>query len=113
MASTTFTWTPSYPATQQRQPRVRKVQFGDGYEQRLRYGLNTDLAVWDLVFSNRTDAERNEIVLYLYNRAGVEPFNWTNPYGIIAVFVCDNWTTEHSGCNLNTVRATFRQVLDA
>jgi phage-related protein len=113
MASTTFTWTPSYPASQQAQPRVRKVQFGDGYEQRLRYGLRTDLRQWDLVFENRTDSERNEIVQFLAARAGVEQFNWTNPFGLVSQFVCESWISDHIGCNLNTIRATFREVLDA
>ena len=43
---------PSYDplvgASKVSQPSVRNVQFGDGYSQRLRFGLNTDLKTWSL-----------------------------------------------------------------
>ena len=39
---------PNFGASKTSQPTVRNVQFGDGYSQRLRYGLNTDLKVWSL-----------------------------------------------------------------
>jgi phage-related protein len=112
MAATTFTWIPSFPATQVSQPNVRTVKFGDGYEQRLRYGLRTDFKQWDVVFENRTDTERSEIVSFLTARAGVEQFNWTTPHGSTSAFVCSEWTSELVACNLNTVRARFRQVID-
>jgi phage-related protein len=112
MAATTFTWIASYPATQISQPRVRRVQFGDGYEQRLRYGLNTDLKQWDLVFENRTDSERTEITSFLSARGAVEPFNWTTPFGATNAYVCDEWQAEHAGYNRNTITARFRRVID-
>lgn len=112
MASTTFTWTPSFPASQESTPSVRRVTFGDGYEQRLSYGLNTDLKQWDLVFENRTDSERDQILNFLNARKGVEAFNWTPPHGGTRAFVCDAWNAELNACNLNTVRAKFRQVVD-
>jgi phage-related protein len=112
MAATTFTWTPSYPATQVSQPNVRTVKFGDGYEQRIRYGLRTDFKVWNLSFENRDDAERALILTFLTDRGGVEQFNWTTPHGSTSAFVCSEWTSEHAGCNNNNIRATFRQVID-
>ena len=112
MAATTFTWTPSYPATQQSEPNVRTVKFGDGYEQRLRYGLRTDFKVWNLTFVYRSDSERNEIINFLSARGGAEQFNWTTPHGETRAFVCSSWTSEHNNCNLNTINATFREVID-
>jgi phage-related protein len=38
----TFTYTPSFEATEASKPRAKKFQAGDGYEQRIRFGLNTD-----------------------------------------------------------------------
>lgn len=112
MAVTTFTWTPSYPATQISKPTVRRIKYGDGYEQRLRYGLNQDLKEWDLVFDNRSDEERSEITAFLTARAGVEAFNWVTPFGTVGAFVCDEWTSEHKACNQNTISARFRRVVD-
>ena len=37
-----FTYTPSFEATEASKPRARKFQAGDGYEQRIRFGLNTN-----------------------------------------------------------------------
>jgi len=112
MAATTFTWTPSYPTSEQSAPSVRTVKFGDGYEQRLRYGLRTDLKTWSLTFDNRSDTERDEILTFLEARGGVEQFNWTTPHGEARAFVCSEWTSEHTNCNLNTINATFREVVD-
>lgn len=112
MAATTFTFTPSYPASQQSQPNVRTVKYGDGYEQRLRYGLRTDLKQWVLVFDNRSDAERDQILAFLSARGGVEQFNWATPHNETSAFICSEWSSEHSACNLNTVRASFREVID-
>jgi phage-related protein len=75
----TFTWIPSFEATESSQPRVRKFQAGDGYEQRVRFGLNTDPKTWDLTFSERSDTEAAAIVSFFESCAGVTSFTWTPP----------------------------------
>jgi phage-related protein len=67
----TFTFTPSFTADLEEQPIVKRVRFGDGYEQRLSYGLNTQPKKWSLQFSNRTDTERDNILTFLRARGGV------------------------------------------
>jgi len=108
----TFAYTPSFEAQQLSQPRTRKVQFGDGYQQRLRFGLNTDPKEWSLTFSNRTDAERDNIIAFLQARAGVESFDWTPPQGTAGKFICEKWDLGLSNCNNNQIRATFTQVFE-
>jgi len=108
----TFTYTPSFEATESSQPRVRKTAFGDGYEQRVRFGLNADPKEWSLVFSNRTDTERNNITGFLEARGGYESFDWTSPYGTAGKYVCSDWQVTLSNCNNNQIRATFRQVFE-
>lgn len=88
------------------------MQFSDGYEQRLRFGLNTDPKEWSLQFSNRTDTERNNILAFLEARAGVESFDWTPPRGTTGKYVCEEWQATLSNCNNNQIRATFRQVFE-
>ena len=112
MASTTFTWTPSYGAQQNTQQNARTVKFGDGYEQRLRYGLRTLFETWNIRFENVTSAERSEIITYLRARAGVEQFNWTTPEGRTSAFVCDDFGVEISQPSRFTISATFREVID-
>lgn len=108
----TFTYTPSFPATQNSQPRVRKFQAGDGYEQRVTFGLNFDPKEWDLQFQNRTDTERDGIKAFLEARRGVEAFDWTDPNGTAGKWVCEQWSVEQVACNFNNIRARFRQVFE-
>ena len=109
----TFAYQPSYEATEVSKPRVRKFQANDGYEQRIRFGLNTDAKEWQLVFSNRTDTERDNITAFLEARGAYEAFDWTPPRGTAGKYVCDEWQLTLSNCNNNQIRATFRQVFEA
>ena len=108
----TFTFTPSFETAESSKPRVRRFQAGDGYEQRIRFGLNTDPKDWSLVFSNRTDTERNQITAFLDARGGVESFDWTPPSGTAGKYVCEEWQVTLSNCNNNQIRATFREVFE-
>lgn len=108
----TFTYTPSFTATEQSQPKVRSTQFGDGYSQRLRYGLNTDPKSWRLTFLNRTDTERENILAFLEARAGVEAFDWTPPRGGAGKYICSEWSMDMLNCNNNTITATFAEVYE-
>jgi phage-related protein len=108
----TFTWTPSFEATESSRPRARVARFGDGYEQRLRFGLNTDPKEWDLTFSERTDTERDQISDFLEARGAVESFDWTPPRGTAGKYVCEDWQITLRACNLNTIRAKFREVFE-
>lgn len=111
MASLSFAYSPSFAATQTSKPRTRVVKFNDGYEQRLAFGLNTDLKTWQLKFDNRSNDETTQIKGFFEARRGVDSFTWTDPYGGIAFYVCEEWTVEHAACNLNNIQATFRQVV--
>jgi len=110
----TFTWAPSFGSPEASQPRVRKSEFGDGYEQRVAMGLNSDPKIWDLRFDNRTDAERNEIRAFLEAHAGVTSFAWTTLYGQAGrSWVCEEWNIDPTHANNNQITAKFRQVFDS
>lgn len=108
----TFTYTPSFEATESSKPRVRKFQAGDGYEQRIRFGLHTDPKEWSLTFANRTDTERDDILTFLEARNGVESFDWTPPRGTAGKYVCEEWQTTLSNCNNNQIQVVFREVFE-
>tara|TARA_R100000458_G_scaffold32596_1_gene29983 strand:+ start:313 stop:648 length:336 start_codon:yes stop_codon:yes gene_type:complete len=108
----TFSYTPSFPATERSNPRITTVSFGDGYEQRLAYGENRDPKDWNLVFSNRTNTERDNITAFLEARGGVESFDWTDPLGATGKYKCSDWSVDMSSFNKNTVRANFMQVFE-
>jgi len=106
----TFTFTPSFEATEISKPKVRKTAFGDSYEQRLRFGLNTNMKEWQLVFAERTTTERDQIVAFFDTEGGVTSFDWTPPRGTAGKYVCEEWRTTIKNCNFSTINATFRQV---
>ena len=108
----TFTYTPSFEATESSKPRARKFQAGDGYEQRIRFGLHTDPKEWTLTFSERTDTERDNILTFLEARGAVESFDWTPPRGTSGKYVCEEWQVTMRAYNFNTIQATFRQVFE-
>jgi phage-related protein len=91
---------------------VRKFQAGDGYEQRIRFGLHTDPKEWSLTFANRTATERDNILVFLEARGGVESFDWTPPRGTAGKYVCEEWQATLSNCNNNQIQATFREVFE-
>ena len=109
----TFTFTPSFSADLQEKPTVQRIQFGDGYEQRVAFGINTQPKSWSLRFNNRTDTERDNILTFLRARGAVESFDWTDPNGYAAKWICEEWNTSQISCNFNEITATFRQVFEA
>ena len=108
----TFTYTPSFEATESSKPRVQRFQAGDGYEQRVTFGLNADPKEWGLTFANRDDTERDAIADFLEARGGVESFDWTPPRGAAGKYICEEWQITLSNCNNNQIQATFREVYE-
>lgn len=109
----TFTWTPDFGAQQAIKPRVRRVAFGDGYEQRQGDGINTQPATWELTFAVRDNTETAAIMTFLSTRAGVESFDWTPPGESTALsFVCRDWTRTMDRNNVNSITARFEQVYE-
>ena len=108
----TFTYTPSYSATETSQPLARTVQFGEGYEQRIQFGLQRDPKSRALNFANRDDTERDNIITFLEARKGTESFDWTPPRGSVGKYVCSEWTTEIAVHGRTTITTTFREVFE-
>jgi phage-related protein len=92
---------------------VRSTKFGDGYEQRVTFGLNQDAKEWALTFIVK-DADADIIETFLNARAAdAASFDWTPPDTATALkWVCLNWTRDLIGFNVNQIEATFRQVFE-
>lgn len=105
----TFTWLPAYNGAVSVAPRVMKSQFGDGYQQRVADGINTQPRAWSLVFTNSVTVS-DAIVAFLVARNGVESFDWTPPSGAAGKFLCEEWQEEYLTDNVRRVSAVFREV---
>ena len=104
--------TPTYGAQQSSQPKVKKVQFGDGYEQRVVFGLNQNPKSWSLTWEvSETDADTIETVLDA--RAAQESFDWTAPgEPVSSKYVCAEWSKSIPYLNRATIQATFMEVFE-
>lgn len=109
----TFIWVPDWRAQEQRRPRVRVAQFGDGYQQRSADGINADPRVWQLMFGNRSDTEAAAIDSFLAARGARESFDWTPPRGSAGKWVCSQWSSTLENYGATTISATFVEVFES
>lgn len=107
----TFTWLPMPGGSKTNRPRVITAQFGDGYQQRIGDGINTNPRSWSLRFTRLT-ADIDAIDAYLSSHKGTASFDWLPPHGATGKWICPEWTrTEHSD-NAQEISATFIEVFE-
>jgi phage-related protein len=104
---------PTYGAQKTSQPKVRQVQFGDGYSQRLTVGLNQNPKAWSLTWEvSEASAETIESFLDLRAADG-ESFAWTPPNESTSYkWICFEWSKSIPYLNRATIQATFTQVFE-
>ena len=108
-----FSWIPEFAAEHSFDSQARVTAFGDGYRQRITFGLQPQLEEWRLSFERRTNTERDQIRDYLRGAKGVTAFTWTDPRsGETGKFVCSEWSTEYVNFNNSTISATFRRLFE-
>jgi phage-related protein len=105
--------TPTYGAQKTSQPRVRQVQFGDGFSQRIRFGLNQNPKSWSLTWEiSETNAETIEAFLDARANDGAS-FDWTPPDEATSYkWICYEWSKSIPYLNRATIQATFTQVFE-
>ena len=109
----TFTWIPSKGFIRESKPTVSMAQFGDGYSQRIRKGINNLNENWKLTFTNNNLVTSAAILAFFVARDGVESFYWTPPGEATQYKVlCSEWSTEYSSHISRTIQATFTRVYD-
>jgi phage-related protein len=104
---------PVYSATKRSRPVVRTARFGDGYEQRLTFGLNQNPKEWSVRF-DLADEDADIVESFLDARAADnESFSWTPPETSTAYkWVCEEWTRELYDFKRSRIDLTLRQVFE-
>jgi phage-related protein len=104
---------PTYSATKSSQPKIRTAQFGDGYQQRVTFGLNQNPKEWSLSFSV-SDADADIIEAFLDARAAdAASFDWSPPGDANTYkWICNSWTRELFDFERSKVDVTFMQVFE-
>lgn len=107
-----FTWIPSYSYNVDNQPRIKKIQLGDGYTQRSPDGINNILPVFNLEF-NCDINEVTAILHFLTERKGSESFIWLAPapFGTLGRFVCEKFSNVQPFYNNYTLNCTFERSI--
>jgi len=108
---------PDYGVQKRSSPNVKTIQFGDGYQQRLVYGLNQNLKTYSLSFRNLPETGANSsdtIETFLDARAADgASFDWTPPgESAASKFICLNWDKTIPYPNRATIQAEFRQIVE-
>lgn len=105
--------TPTYGASKASKPTPRVIKFGDGYEQRINFGLNQNPKEWSLTFVvSETDADIIET--FLDARANDNAsFTWT-PLGSSTSYQwkCPQWIKTIPYLNRAEISATFVEVFE-
>jgi phage-related protein len=104
---------PDYSSSLNKQPRIRKTSFGDGYEQRAADGLNPNPDKWSLSWDELTDAEITILLDFFDGLESVATFTWQPPYASAPkVFVCDKWNPTPVSDNNHRLSASIYQVFE-
>jgi phage-related protein len=104
---------PDYGASKKAEPRFNEIQFGSGYSQRARFGINTDKKVWQLSWTNRNATDANAIEDFLEDQKGRKNFDWSPPDDTNTYkWICKSWTKTLPNPNLFNIVATFEQVFE-
>lgn len=109
MAIQTFTWCPKIEPVGTVSFRTKSAKFGDGYEQRVKDGINNKSQSWPLTFVGK-EAMIKEIADFLDEHAGADPFYWTPPLSDQGLYRCDSYQPTALGAGGYTLTATFEQA---
>ena len=107
--------TPTYGASKTSRPKTRTIQFGDGYQARVLYGIPEHMnpKEWDLTWQvSETDADTIEDFLDARAEDSAS-FDWspldeTDTYK----WICPEWTKSIPYNNRATITARFVQVFE-
>ena len=108
-----FTFRPDFGVSKSAKPTIRKAQFGDGYAQTARFGINNISETWTLNFTNRPLAEADQIEAFFVANSGTVPFEWQPP-GLVTtqLFRAVDWSRTASKPGLYDLTVTFERAYE-
>ena len=115
MALTTFAppVAPSPGTTRKPELALLKAQFGDGYTQTARDGLNHIRKVVELKWDVLRQSQAATITAFPEARGGTEPFLYQVPHSPAALkWTCEEWNQVDAANGLCSFTATFRQTFN-
>lgn len=112
MAKQTFIWFPdAQDWVSDESPEIYSIKFGDGYEQRIEKGINSNPKRFDLSFS-RNLSEISAIRIFLRDHGGVDSFIWVNPFSETGFYVAKKWSVSKTAEGIYSLKTKFEEVFD-
>jgi phage-related protein len=110
-----FFWQPSYASSIKQEPRVKRIRFGNGYEQRISDSINFNLVTFDVQFQLRTEKETISILHFLNERDTKEAFTYNIPTVLSRStfptrFICPRWEFDYVSYNNYSIKCSFEEV---
>ena len=106
----TFTYSPTIASQKSHEPRVNRVDFGNGYYQLVGDGINSNLEKWNLIFIVE-DTEKQAIEDFFLNEGGYNYFNWTSDEAgaVQKQYICSSWNIQPMGASTYQISAIFEE----
>jgi phage-related protein len=105
---------PDEDSTKAVEPRVRRTDFGDGYAQRSRAGINNIDEKWSVSWSILTATEASAMDDFFRMQGGVDWFWWRAPGDSVAKkWTCPSWQRSFGApINNERIQANFQLEYD-
>ena len=102
-------------ATRRVTQRVLTAQFGDGYSQRVKAGINPTDEIFNVKFGNRSRAEVNKLAAFFDRQSGSK-FSLVvtehNESDNTIKVVCDQYNITYINSEIHTLSATLKRVFE-
>lgn len=106
----TFKWKLNMGASVGVKHSVTKTQFGDGYAQRVSFGINNKRKDWTGAKTGDYASVIVPIMNFIDEHAGVKPFLWTDPHGHTNKYICQDYDIAQRKGNFWQISLKFEQV---
>lgn len=108
---------PSFSLSASHKPKIRMLNFGDGYIQRVRDGINNDPETIKLKWKNLTQAEHDTLWAFITARGGDQAFMYTVPWKASGntekKYIFLDYARERAEAGAYEIEAEIRQVFES
>lgn len=102
---------PTKGFTDSREMKVSAMQFGDGYEERAKSGLNNARSNWQITANGMCDEKATELDDQLTQWEGVTAFHWHSAgEETTRLYTCSKWSFAYVGPDCQNFNAEFKEV---
>lgn len=104
---------PDVNISSEHKPNIKVAQFGDGYSQRVGFGINSIKIEVQLVWTNINTTEKDTIINFIEDHSKGEAFEYTLPdEGTARKWYVKEWSKTYVKYGVYRVSASLEEVFD-